>query len=88
MDVSTTPAVERVARVLAGQRISANADGQAESAGREVDDAWRDYLDDALAVMRTLREPDGAIAAAGDPRVWEAMILAGIAAGTPRTQAM
>lgn len=85
MDVSTTPAVERVARVLAGQRISANADGDAESAGRQVDDAWRDYLDDARAVMKTLREPDEAMAAAGDPAVWERMILAGIDAGTPAT---
>ena len=88
MDVSLTPAIERVARVLAGQRLSANADGQSESAGRQVDDAWRDYLDDALAVMKTLREPDQAMAAAGDPRVWEAMIIAGIEAGAPRTQAM
>jgi hypothetical protein len=85
MDVSTQPAVERVARVLAGQRISANADGDEESAGRHVDAAWRDYLDDAIAVMKTLREPDAAMARAGDPRVWEAMILAGLEQGKPET---
>lgn len=85
MDVSTQPAVERVARVLAGQRISANADGDAESAGKQVDAAWRDYLDDAVAVMKTLREPDEAMAAAGDVRVWEAMILAGLKQGKPAT---
>ena len=85
MDVSTTPAVERIARVLAGQRISANADGDAESAGRQVDAVWRDYLNDAVAVLKTLREPDEAMAAAGDPRVWEAMILAGLEQGKPDT---
>ena len=85
MDVSTTPAVERVARVLAGQRLSANAEGDTESAGRQVDDAWREHLPDAIAVLKTLREPDAAMAAAGDPRVWEAMILAGLEQGKPAT---
>ena len=41
MDVSTRPIVERIARVLAGQRISANAEGSEESAGAHVDAAWR-----------------------------------------------
>ncbi|WP_425228754.1 hypothetical protein [Sphingomonas sp.] len=85
MDVSTTPAVERIARVLAGQRISVNADGDAESAGKQIDGVWRDYLPDAIAVLKTLREPDQAMAAVGDPRVWEAMILAGLEQGTPET---
>jgi hypothetical protein len=83
MDVSLTPAVERVARVLAGQRISANAEGDEESAGRHVDAVWRDYLSDAIAVLKTLREPDVAMAKAGDPQVWEAMILAGLEQGKP-----
>lgn len=85
MDVSTTPALERVARVLAGQRISANADGDTESAANEVDAQWRDYLEDATAVMKTLREPDQAMAAAGDPAVWERMILAGLEHGKRQT---
>lgn len=85
MDVSTTPAVERVARVLAGQRISVNAQGDEESASRDIDATWRDYLADAVAVMKTLREPDAAMAKAGDPRVWEAMILAGLEQGKPET---
>lgn len=84
MDVSLTPAVERVARVLAGQRISANADGNAESASKTIDEAWRDYLPDAVAVLKTLREPDAAMAKAGDPQVWEAMILAGLEQGKAR----
>ena len=83
MDVSTTPIAERIARVLAGQRISVNAGGDAESAVDQVDSAWRDYLPDALAVLRTLREPDQAMAAAGDPAVWERMVLAAIKASKP-----
>ena len=85
MDVSLTPAVERVARVLAGQRISANAQGDEESASRDIDAVWRDYLPDAVAVLKTLREPDAAMAKAGDPRVWEAMILAGLEQAKPET---
>lgn len=78
MDIATTPAAERIARVLAGQRISANAEGDAESAAKAVDAAWKDHRDVALAVLKTLREPSRAMAAAGDPAVWEAMILAAI----------
>ena len=78
MDVSATPAVERVARVLAGQRLSANAAGDAESAAKAIAAAWPDHLDDAVAVLKTLREPDEAMAAAGDPAVWERMVLAGL----------
>ncbi len=58
MDVSTTPLVERIARVLTAQRISANGDGDRESAADAVDAAWKAHLPDALAVLRTLREPD------------------------------
>ena len=78
MDVSNGSVVERIARVLAGQRLSANAEGSEESAGRLVDAQWRDHLMDAVAVLKTLREPDGAMAAAGDPAIWERMILAAI----------
>jgi len=85
MDIARTPIAERLARTLAGQRISANAQGTEESAGTLVDQTWRDYLPDALAVLRTLREPDKAMAAAGDPAVWEAMILAGIKNAKPQT---
>lgn len=88
MDIATTAAVDRIARVLAGQRISANADGDTESAGREVDAAWKDHRDDALAVLKTLREPSETMAAAGDPAVWERMILAAIDEAQPTGQAM
>ena len=84
MDIATTSAVERIARVLAGQRLSANAQGDEESAATHVDASWRDHLDDAVAVLKTLREPDEAMARAGDPAVWERMILAGLEAGILR----
>lgn len=84
MDIATTSAVERIARVLAGQRLSVNAGGTETSPSAHVDATWRDYLDDALAVLRTLREPDRAMTAAGDAAIWEAMVLAAIAQGQPR----
>lgn len=85
MDISVTPIAERIARVLAAERISVNAEGSEESAGAHVDEVWRDYLPDALAVLRTLREPDQAMAAAGDVAVWERMVLAGIEGAKPKT---
>ena len=85
MDISTQTAAERIARVLAGQRISINAEGDEESASGEVDEVWKDYLTDAAAVLRTLREPDQAMADAGDPAVWEKMILVAIEQTKPET---
>jgi hypothetical protein len=81
MNISKGDVVERVARVLAGQRISANGEGDSRSAADAVDAAWRDYVDDAMAVLRTLREPDERMAAAGDPAVWERMVLAALPEG-------
>lgn len=78
MPVSSTPVTERIARVLAGQRLSSNADGEDPSAHAAVDMEWRDHLDDARAVLRTLREPDEAMARAGDAAVWTAMIHAAL----------
>ena len=78
MNISKGGVVERIARVLAGQRLSANAEGQDASAGAKVDAEWRAHVDDAVAVLRTLREPDAQMAAAGDPAVWERMILAAL----------
>jgi hypothetical protein len=78
MPVSHTSAVERIARVLAGQRLSINGKGEQEACADVVDRAWPEYRDDAVAVLRTLREPDPAMAAAGDPHVWEAMVEAAL----------
>ena len=83
MDVSVTPLVERIARVLAGQRISANGVGQEESAAKLIDLKWPDYRDDALAVLRTLREPSEEMATAGDVAVWERMVLVALDEAKP-----
>ncbi|HEX7855647.1 MAG TPA: hypothetical protein VF503_18335 [Sphingobium sp.] len=81
MPVATTPALERVARVLAGQKLSSNAGGEEPHASSAVEMEWIDCQDSARAVLRTLREPDGAMAAAGDVVVWERMIA--VALGLP-----
>lgn len=79
MPVSNSSLVERIARVIAGRVISINAGGSDPSAGERIDSIWREYRDDALSVIRTLREPDPAMAAAGDSEVWERMIDAALA---------
>ena len=79
MPVSNTEIIERIARVIAGRVVSINAAGDEPSAGDRVDAIWRDYRDDALSILRTLREPDPAMAAAGDVAVWERMIEAALA---------
>ena len=79
MPVATTSLVERIARVIAGRVISANADGDERSGAGQVDEVWRFYRDDAVSILKTMREPDAAAAAAGDAAVWERMIEAAIA---------
>ena len=79
MPVSSTSLIERVARVIAGRIVSSNADGSDPSAGDVVDRIWPDYREDALSILRTLREPDEAMAAAGDAAVWERMVEAALA---------
>ena len=79
MPVSNTSLVERIARVIAGRVVSINAGGSDASAGERVDSIWRDYRGDALSVIRTLREPDPAMAEAGDVDTWERMIEAALA---------
>ena len=79
MPVSNTSLVERIARVIAGRVVSINAGGSDASAGERVDSIWHDYRDDALSVIRTLREPDPAMAQAGDVETWENMIEAALA---------
>jgi hypothetical protein len=78
MPVSNTNLVERIARVIAGRVVSINAGGDDASAGDRVDSIWRDYRGDALSIIRTLREPDPAMAEAGDVAVWERMIEAAL----------
>ena len=80
MPVSNTSAVERIARVIAGRVVSINADGADPSAGSRVDEIWRDYVGDAVSVLKTLREPDQVMANAGNVETWESMVLAAIEA--------
>ena len=79
MPMSETPLAERIARVLAGASLSSNADGIDRSAGGDVDRHWKDHLNQALAVLHTMREPDHLMAEAGDPAVWTRMVEAAIA---------
>jgi hypothetical protein len=83
MPVSNTSIVERIARVIAGRVVSINADGADPSAGPRVDEIWRDHVDDALSVLRTMREPDQIMAEAGNVETWESMVLAAIQAEDP-----
>jgi len=79
MAESNRPLVERVARVLAGAALSSNAEGSDPSAGEKVDLAWREHMNQALAVLHTMREPDEAQAAVGDAAMWRNMVEAAIA---------
>ena len=74
MPVSEQPLVERIARVLAGAAHSSNAEGSDPSAGDKIDAVWREHVNQALAVLHTMREADDQMAAAGDPDVWTRMI--------------
>lgn len=79
MPESNRPLVERVARVLAGAAHSSNAEGSDPSAGDKIDRVWPEHVNQALAVLHTMREPDEAMAAAGDVETWSNMIEAAIA---------
>jgi hypothetical protein len=79
MPISELPAAERIARVLAGAAFSSNAEGSDPSAADKIHLAWKEHLNQALAVLHTMREPDQAMAEAGDPEVWTRMVEAAIA---------
>jgi hypothetical protein len=71
--------IERIARVLAGAAHSSNAEGSDPSAGEKIDRVWREHVNQALAVLHSMREPDEAQAAAGDAETWRKMVEAAIA---------
>jgi len=79
MPVSEKPLIERIARVLAGAALSSNAEGSDPSAGEKIDLVWHEHINQALAVLHTLREPDEEMAAAGDSDIWRKMIEAALA---------
>ena len=78
MPEAHTPLVERIVRVLAGFALSSNADGDDPSASGGVDEAWPAYREQAMAVIHELREPDSAMAAAGDADTWASMVRAAL----------
>ena len=78
MPVSNLTLVERIARVLAGRYNSINAEGDDPSAGPTVDETWHEYVQDALSILRTMREPDQVMASAGDADTWERMVEAAL----------
>ena len=78
MPVSEQPMVERIARVLAGAALSSNADGSDPSAADKVDLAWREHLNQAVAVLHTMREADTRMASAGDADTWTRMVQTAI----------
>jgi hypothetical protein len=79
MPESNRPLVERIARVLAGAALSSNAEGSDPSAGEKIDRVWREHVNQALAVLHTMREPDEGMAAAGDVDTWRDMVEAALA---------
>ena len=79
MPTSETPLAERIARVLAAAAHSSNAEGSDPSAAETVDLAWKEHLNQALAVLHTMREPDAKMAAAGDGDTWTRMVEAALA---------
>jgi len=82
MPVSNTPIVERVARILAAQHIRKHLEDPEESSiGRQVDESWPQYTDNALEILKTLREPDASMAQAGNLVNWQSMIGAAINGG-------
>lgn len=82
-----TDLVERIARVLCGAEHSANADGSEAHAAAHVDQHWPRHRNQALAVLKAIRETDPAGAAAGDPLVWQKMVDASIASADARHDA-
>ena len=79
MPESNRPLIERVARVLAAAAHSSNAEGSDPSAGEKVDRVWPEHVNQALAVLHTMREPDEAMASVGDVEQWRRMVEAAIA---------
>ena len=74
MPISEQPLVERIARVLAGAAHSSNAEGTDPSAADKVDMVWREHVNQALAVLHTMREADDQMAAEGDAEMWRRMV--------------
>ena len=66
--------VERIARVIAGYRLSANADGAECSAATAVDALWAAHRNEAVAILKTLREPSPMMVESGMGGEWEVLV--------------
>ena len=86
-DISVTSPLERIARVIAAEALSANGDGQDVSAAGSVDAVWREEIPRATAVLKTLREPTpemvdaGRNAGSNPAEIWSAMVRAALETG-------
>lgn len=71
-----TDIIERISRVLAGQYFSRNAAGAAgeDDASILVDENWVDFQEDAVAVLKTLRQPPPALTNENDIALWGLVI--------------
>jgi len=78
MAIAQTTAIERVARALAARHIKRGGEVENAPPSIAIDRSWREYVGDATEVIRALREPDPAMANAGDPSVWTAMVRAAL----------
>lgn len=66
--------VERIARVIAAYRLSANADGAVDSAADVIDSEWANYQDEAVAILKALREPSPDMEESGMGQEWRALV--------------
>lgn len=73
-----THTIERIARVLAGERLSSNAEGAEPSAGDVINVRWPEFALEAEAVLKSLRDPPPEIAALGDGPAWSRAIAAAL----------
>lgn len=84
----STHTIERIARVLAGERLSVNAEGAEPSAGGIVDRQWPEYRDEAVAVLKSLRDPPPEIEAVIPRETWLQAIASALGeeAGTAQSE--
>lgn len=78
MLISELGAIERIARVLAAERLSVNGERYEASVSYEVETEWHLYVEQAVSILKTLREPDIVMANAGDAQIWRAMVQAAL----------
>jgi hypothetical protein len=81
MSERTLPLLERIARVLAGAELSANADGSNAHAADDVDATWRNHRNQAMAILHTIREADPGVRDDAEAASWRKLVDSAIANG-------